>query len=244
MQRVLIWDVPVRVIHGVITLGLGTAFVLAQVSGERDALFPYHALAGLLVVVVVLIRLVWGIVGSRHARLATLPLAPMRLANYARSLFRRTAPQYAAHNPATAWVMVAMFAVFIAVIATGLLAADGNDAAEELHGPAVYTLLGLVGVHVAGVLIHSLRHREVLPLAMVDGRKLADPGVALASPRLLAGLVILMATTVAAVILVRSYDSTRRAVRIPGTARFMQLGEPPDTAEPSPGRDRSTHHDD
>ena len=51
----------------------------------------------------------------------------------------------------------------------------GGDALEELHEMAAYAMLTVVGLHLAGVLVSSVMHRENLVRSMITGSKPAQP---------------------------------------------------------------------
>ena len=81
------------------------------------------------------------------------------------------------HNPAGSWVIVALLTLGLLAGASGYATYNemGGDWLEELHEGASNTMLALVGVHVLGVLVSSLLHRENLVRAMITGYKDGAP---------------------------------------------------------------------
>lgn len=70
MSRVLIWDLPTRLFHWLFAVGFLIAFGIAQFGDEHDPFFPYHAIIGVILAAMLLFRLIWGVIGTRHARFA------------------------------------------------------------------------------------------------------------------------------------------------------------------------------
>jgi hypothetical protein len=69
-SKVLIWDLPTRLFHWLLTVGFLTSFGIAQFAGEHSSWFPVHMIVGVALGVVALLRVVWGFEGSRYARFA------------------------------------------------------------------------------------------------------------------------------------------------------------------------------
>jgi cytochrome b len=180
-SRILVWDLPLRVFHWLLALSFAGAFLTAEIVRAPGA----HLALGYTFLGLLAFRLVWGFVGSRHARFGSLAHGPAAVAGYLRSLFARRPKHYAGHNPAGSWAIVAILALGMAVAASGYavqLDAFGG-ALEELHEAASYALLVLVAVHVAGVVVGSLAHRENLVAAMITGYKAGRPTDAIRGPR-------------------------------------------------------------
>lgn len=55
----------------------------------------------------------------------------------------------------------------------GLALTWGDETVERVHELLAWSLIGLIAVHVIGVVVASRRHRENLVRAMFDGRKRA-----------------------------------------------------------------------
>lgn len=172
-----IWDLAQRVSHWAMVLCVAGAWLTAE--SERWRLLHItlgYSLGGLL-----LWRLVWGLVGSRHARFSQFVRSPLAAGRYLLGLLRGQPAHHAGHNPAGAWAILGLLALGLGVVASGW--ANDNGLAgldwEELHEALAQGLLLLAGLHVAGVLLGSLRHRENLLRAMLTGRKQAEPTEAL-----------------------------------------------------------------
>jgi cytochrome b len=166
---VKVWDPAVRLFHW----SLVVAFFAAQFfTAEGD--LP-HDIAGYTALGLVALRTVWGLIGPSHARFADFVPAPRRFFGYLGDMFARREVRTLGHNPAGAAMIVALLVLVAAVSVTGwMLTTDtfwGAEPVEKLHKYLAWGTLGLVGLHVGGVVYTSLRHRENLVIAMISGRK-------------------------------------------------------------------------
>jgi cytochrome b len=173
-SKPLIWDAPVRVFHWLTAL----CFAGAYVTAESEAWRLVHVTLGYTMAGLVVFRLAWGFVGTRHARFADFLRGPSAVLRYARSLAAGRPEPHAGHNPAGAWAIVALLALALGVAAFGWATYSdfGGETAEEVHEALANLMLGIVGLHVAAVLLSSWLHRENLVAAMISGRKPAPPG--------------------------------------------------------------------
>jgi cytochrome b len=166
-----VWDRAVRVLHWALVVSLALS-ALGLV-----ALFGLHRPAGYVALAVVLLRGVWGVVGSGYARFAQFVRGPRAALRYARDVAARREPRFIGHNPLGGWMVVALMLCVIGLALTGWLyttdAFFGDETVERVHLALAWTLLGLVAAHIAGVLSTSLRHRENLVAAMFSGTKRA-----------------------------------------------------------------------
>lgn len=168
-----IWDRPVRLLHWT----LATAVLVSGLS--TLALFidfgPWHQPAGYVALVAVLLRIVWGFVGSRHARWSNFVRSPRATWCYLQRLSQRREPRHLGHNPLGAWMVLALNGCVLGLALTGWLYTTdrywGDETVETVHTTLAWILLVLAVLHVAGVLFTSLRHRDNLVRAMITGRK-------------------------------------------------------------------------
>jgi cytochrome b len=173
-ERILVWDVPTRVFHWLLAASFAGAFITADSERLRD----WHVLLGYSFAGLIAFRLLWGFVGTRYARFRSFLFSPREVAQYLRSLATRSPRHYLGHNPAGSLAIFLLLALGFATGATGLAVYNdwGGHWLEELHEGAAFVMLAVVAVHIAGVLMSSLLHRENLVRAMITGRKLGEPG--------------------------------------------------------------------
>jgi cytochrome b len=167
-ERVRVWDLGVRLFHW----SLVTMVALAYFIDDPRQL---HRTLGYVVIGLLAFRLVWGLIGTRHARFADFVPGPGRLFAYLRDLLRGREKRFLGHNPAGAAMILVLLATLSAVGATGYMmgmdAYFGQEWVEEAHEMFVDLLLVLVAFHVGGVIYSSWRHRENLVVSMITGQK-------------------------------------------------------------------------
>ena len=194
-QTVRVWDPLVRIFHW----GLVVAVAVAWLSSEGwDDL---HAIAGYVMIGLLAVRLIWGMVGSRYARFTQFLRAPKAVIAYLRDLAARRERRYIGHNPAGGVMILVLMLTLAGTGWTGWLLEDptrlaalpdmpqiiapahaGEHGGEgegeggligDLHEVLANFGLLLIGLHLGGVVLASLRHRENLARAMVTGDKRA-----------------------------------------------------------------------
>lgn len=172
-RRILVWDAPVRVFHWLMV----ASFVIAFVTHEGERWRLLHVTAGYTMAGLVAFRLLWGLVGTRHARFASFVRGPAAVGRYLKALLQRRPEHHLGHNPAGALAIVVMLGLTVVIAASGWSIYNdvGGEWLEEVHEVAGNALLLVVLVHVAGVLLASRMHRENLVGAMFSGRKTGDP---------------------------------------------------------------------
>lgn len=170
---VLVWDLPVRVFHWLMVLSFAGAWLTAE--SERWRLL--HVTLGDTLGGLVAFRLVWGLVGSRHARFSRFVRGPKAVLRYLGALLRGRPEHHVGHNPAGALAIVAMLGFSVLIVGSGwaLYNDIGGELFEDLHEAAANIMLAVVAVHVAGVALASRLHHENLVASMVSGRKAAPP---------------------------------------------------------------------
>ncbi len=167
--RILVWDLPTRVFHWSLAASFAVAFFTAESERYRDI----HVVSGYLLLALIGFRLVWGLIGSRHARFASFIRGPAAVIGYLRSLLTARPQHHVGHNPAGAIAIVLLLALGMLTGVTGWLNFNeiGGEVFEELHEGLGHAMLIVVIIHVLGVIVASRLHRENLARAMVDGYK-------------------------------------------------------------------------
>jgi cytochrome b len=178
----LVWDAPLRITHWLLALCV-TGSVATHYAGVQW--FPWHRRFGYAVLVLTVFRVVWGFVGTRHARFGNFLAGPGRVLEYLRG-----APSggTVGHNPLGALSVVAMLALLLVQATTGLFANDEIANAGPLFGWVTQEqsnritgwhernsvlLLVMIGLHLAAIAWYGLVKRQGLVGAMLTGRKSA-----------------------------------------------------------------------
>lgn len=226
MQRVLVWDLPLRLFHWLFAVSVAAAFVLATTLDNDGPLFPIHSMLGLTAAFLIVLRVLWGLIGTRHARFSSFPFAPASLLRYLKgAIGGGDDVRHTSHNPATSWFAVLIFLVLAGLAITGLLLGRGVEAVKEIHEVFAWTAAALMASHLAGIVWHSVRYRENLAASMITGRKVGDPAQTIASQRFGSAIVLLALTAAWSALLIQGYDSTKRVIRIPLTGVSLTIGE-------------------
>jgi cytochrome b len=184
-NTIKVWDPIVRIGHWTLVISFFTAYF------TEDDLLTVHVWAGYVIGAVVCFRLVWGFVGSRHARFTNFVRTPAAAFEYVRGLLRRQSKRYIGHNPAGGIMILLLLAFLIGTVISGIVLygmedgagplaawvsayADSEELWEEIHEVFANLTLLLVVMHVAGMLLSGFVHKENLVKAMLTGRKKAD----------------------------------------------------------------------
>lgn len=178
-SKALVWDAPVRLFHWLMVICFAGAFLSAE--SERWRLL--HVTLGYTMGGLVAFRLLWGFLGSRYARFSEFVRGPAATAKYIASLLRRQPQHYIGHNPAGALAIVLLLALSVLITVSGWALYNdlSGDWLEEVHEAIANLMLAVVAVHVLGVVLSSLLHRENLISAMISGLKTVAPREAIRS---------------------------------------------------------------
>ncbi len=225
MNRVLIWDLPTRLFHWLLSGGFIAAAIISLVLGEDSWLFPYHAIIGLTIALMVCLRVVWGVAGTRYARFGTFIFGPGAVVEYMKGTLVGGGKRYIGHNPGSAVAIFALLVLVLAMAVTGIMLGQGNESLKEIHEILSYFTVGVVVVHVLGVALHTIRHRENITASMIHGKKNAEPSDAIPSARPIIALAFLVIAGAWAAGLVRGYNPATQTTTLPLIGTELQLGE-------------------
>lgn len=239
----LVWDLPTRLFHWTLAALFTGAFLVAIASSEHSRVFLVHMLLGLVLAFAILLRLVWGLVGSKPSQFRSFLYSPAALGRYVRLAMKGADQPGAGHNPGSSYAIYAMLLLPLALVATGLLKSSGREWAEELHTVLAYGMLAVVGLHLLGVAWHARRHRDGIALAMVHGRRPVGAGEAIASHRSWAGAVYLLLLGGWAAGLVNGFAASRRQVVLPLVGTVLPLGEAKEGKEGKEGKGRGARQE-
>jgi cytochrome b len=183
-DEVKIWDPLVRLFHWSLVAAFAIAFVTGDAAeegmekshgGGESFGMELHENAGYVILGLVAFRIIWGLIGTRHARFSNFVRRPADVAAYMFDIVRFKAKRYLGHNPAGGAMVVALLVMLPVAAGTGaMLTLDqfkNWHMLGELHEMSANITLGLIILHVIGVAVASLEHKESLVRAMITGRK-------------------------------------------------------------------------
>lgn len=224
-RAILVWDLPTRLFHWLLAASVLGAFAIGKLVDDDQPTFASHMLLGATAAFAVVLRVVWGLVGSRHARFGSFMFGPGAILGYFRGLLTRDAKHFVGHNPGSSVAIFAMLALTLGAASTGALMGSGGETLEELHELFANALILVAVAHVAGVLLHSLRHRENLTGSMISGKKLGREVDAISSSHPLVASVFVALTASFALGLANGYDAQTGTVRLPLLGVTVAVGE-------------------
>ncbi len=226
MKKILVWDLPVRLAHWLLAALVFGAFALANLTSDESVAFAWHAIAGLLAVFVVVLRLVWGLLGTRYARFGDFSFRPAALARYLRGVFSHDAEGTGVgHNPATSWFAIALFAGIMGLGFTGFLTARGSKSAKEIHEVLAWSVIGLVAVHLAGVVLHMVRRRENVITSMITGLKTGPEVAGIPSSRIGSAGLLVAGVFAFGALLLSGFDAGTRSLTLPFVGSTLTIGD-------------------
>ena len=173
-REVPVWDPLVRLVHWsvVLTILLNGVFL----DAESDA----HEWVGYIAIGLVGLRLVWALIGLKHARFSAFPPSPGRAIRYLQAMRARDRSVHLSHNPLGALMIYNIWLSVIAIGVTGYMMTTitffGVNWVEKVHEAVFNWLVLSVALHVAGVAFDSWRSGVNLVRAMINGRKIIPEG--------------------------------------------------------------------
>ncbi len=129
-HQIKVWDPLVRLFHW----SLVAAFAVAWLTGDEES--RPHEFAGYAVIGLVLFRVLWGFVGTEHARFRDFVYRPSAALAYARDLVAGKARRYLGHNPLGGAMIVALLLSLLATGVTGVAALGAKEGRGPLAGVA------------------------------------------------------------------------------------------------------------
>ena len=215
-EKVVIWDLPTRVFHWLFL----ASYIIAWLTYDDNRFLYVHVFAGYVFLGLLMFRLLWGFFGSHYARFHSFAHDWDSVTDYLKGLLNGRAMRYIGHNPAGGYAIFAMLVLGLCVTITGVLTLAGEEghgplrevvnysvgiASRSLHEVFAWALLALSIIHVLGVIVESVWHRENLVWAMISGKKEAAAGSPAIRGHHYLGVSISVVVIVSALIYFRGY---------------------------------------
>ena len=181
-----VWDIPTRLFHWALVGLVICSFITGKIGTSA---MQYHEWSGVAILILVVFRLGWGLIGGRQSRFSDFVKGPAAVFRYASTLFDKDSKPHIGHNPLGGWSILAMLASLFIQAATGLFANDDiltegplydlvskqtSDWLTDVHHLNQNILALLVAIHLGAIMFHFVVKRENLIKPMITGFKTWD----------------------------------------------------------------------
>lgn len=186
-MKIKVWDLATRLFHWGLVIAFGFVVYSAfqdKIVGGFDVM---HRRAGIMILILVVFRLFWGVVGSDTARFTRFVKGPKSILQYLKGESNDSALESVGHSPLGALSVVAMLVLLLVQATMGLFSTDGilfdgplaslvdnSERITLIHRWTGYTLMGLVGLHILAIVFYKLVKKQALIKAMITGNKDSD----------------------------------------------------------------------
>jgi cytochrome b len=186
-------DAATRMFHWL----LAASVVAACATAWLGMMAPHRA-CGVMILVLLLFRVLWGFVGSDTARFVHVLDSPLVALKQFYELPRRAPDNQVGPTVGCGWMTVFFLGVLAALVSSGLVA---NAA---VHALASRLLLGAIALHLLAILAYPVIGRRDLVRPMITGRKrlpAATPAPRMANPVLALAVLIVAGAAAGAIML-------------------------------------------
>jgi cytochrome b len=180
-NKILIWDLPVRLFHWLLVASIGYTWYSVEIMENMN----HHFIAGYCVLTLVLFRIVWGFIGTYYAKFTTFIFPPSEIIAYFKGLSGKAGKSYLGHNPVGGLSVFAMLFIILIQVSTGLFSTDDyyfgplyglvSDATAatitEIHHFNFDIITILVALHILAIVFYRIVKKERLVSAMFTGEK-------------------------------------------------------------------------
>jgi cytochrome b len=182
-KLIRVWDLPIRLFHWLLVASIVGSLICVNIGGNA---IQWHACFGYSILTLLIFRIIWGFIGSTHARFASFLPNLMAITNY----LQGKSPRFLGHNPIGALSVFALLLVLSVQAVTGLFVDDEiafqGPLSKYLSESSVSFLSGihesnqvviyiLIAVHIAAIWYYKKFKGEDLIRPMINGDKEIDP---------------------------------------------------------------------
>lgn len=175
MTKIKVWDGFIRSFHWLLVIAIATLYFSAE-----EAMMELHFVAGFFTIALLTTRLIWGVIGSKTAKLSALIHSPIK----ALKSFTQTDDK-PGHGAAGSYMVIAFFILLIVQLSSGLMSSDDIltdgplveyvssdtvDFAGWLHHINFDILFYAIILHVVAIIIYRMKGKPLVK-AMITGNK-------------------------------------------------------------------------
>ena len=179
-KQKLIWDLPLRLFHWLFAIAILASWYTSEQEGE---LIDLHMQLGYFILGLVIFRILWGFLGSKHSRFAEFFPTPSRITQHLKA---EQSPQYAGHNPLGSLMVFLMITLILLQAVSGLFINDDifssgpyyGQFGEEfgkvmsfIHHNAFDIMMFAIGLHILAMVYYRVQKKTDLVTPMITGKK-------------------------------------------------------------------------
>lgn len=208
-----VWDLPLRLVHWLLVILVAFSWYTMEVSEALDAQ-TWHEWSGYGILFLLVFRLIWGVIGGRHARFSDFVRGPGAVVSYVRNIRGGGGKAYRGHNPLGALSVIALVGLLGLQVVTGLFANDDilyegplfhlvdketSDFLTGIHHQSWEVLQILIVLHLAAIAVYLfiLKKNLVRPMITGQGNGPTEEGQVPVQGRVSAALVALALSAIA-----------------------------------------------
>ncbi len=182
-KLIRVWDLPIRLFHWLLVFCIAGSLISVNLGGNA---IQWHARFGYCILTLLVFRIIWGFIGSTHARFASFFPTRQGFLNY----LQGQGPQYLGHNPLGALSVFALLFALSIQVSTGLFVDDeiafqgpfakyvSNSTVSllsRIHDANQVVIYTLIAIHIAAIIYYKKYKGKNLVKPMLDGDKEIDP---------------------------------------------------------------------
>jgi cytochrome b len=182
-KLIRVWDLPIRLFHWLLVACIVGSLICVNIGGNA---IQWHAYFGYSILTLLIFRIIWGFIGSTHARFASFLPNRMAITNY----LQGKSPRFLGHNPIGALSVFALLLVLSVQALTGLFVDDeiafqgplskylsesSVSFLSEIHESNQVVIYTLIAIHIAAIWYYKKFKGEDLIRPMISGDKEIDP---------------------------------------------------------------------
>jgi cytochrome b len=182
-KLIRVWDLPIRLFHWLLVACIVGSLICVNIGGNA---IQWHAYFGYSILTLLIFRIIWGFIGSTHARFASFLPNREAITNY----LQRKSPRFLGHNPIGALSVFALLLVLSVQAVTGLFVDDeiafqgplskylsesSVSFLSEIHESNQVVIYTLIAIHIAAIWYYKKLKGEDLIRPMISGDKEIDP---------------------------------------------------------------------
>jgi cytochrome b len=217
--KIRVWDLPLRLFHWSLLVAVAGLFITAELDGFSwgDNALQIHFYLGYVVLILLLFRIVWGLVGSRYARFNSFRINPIA----AWQTLKGKPYSPLGHNPLGALSVYTLLLSLTVQVITGLfsndsldtyallaleISQDTSDLITQYHKINQKILIALIVTHVLAIAVYHFKYRKPLTRTMITGDIRTDaclkPAAALDNARIRWKALVILVICIAVVVLI------------------------------------------